>query len=140
MKYAGADWLKSNMKFLKPDMTTVSELGCKVADLLGELYAGIYHLDNKTIEKVEWNNKSYIQVTIGWKDWSTFDFDILTRLVFLAHHMAIRVDLTPVKYQYMRLLFHQRNRSGDIFHRHPTLDEAVASFKATVNLSEYAGE
>ena len=134
-KYAGADWLIKQMEYVKPGLV-VSDLGKSVADLLGELFGGIYHLDHKSLNKVDWSNKNYIEISIGWQSWSTVDFDQLTRLVFLAHHMAIRVDLTPTKYQFVRLLFHQRGRVGNNSERHPTLDEAVEKFKKNVSFAE----
>lgn len=137
MKYSGFDWIVRNYEIVHPE-AIVSELGCDVADLLGELFFGIYHIDNRALMKVDWTNKSYIEISIGWQDWSTVDFDKLTRLVFLAHHMAIRVNITPSKYGYLKLLFHQRNRNGDSYHRHPTLDEAVDKFKASVSIPEYS--
>lgn len=135
-KYSGADWLVKNMAYVHPGLVA-SPLGMAVADLLGELFYGINHLPNNVINKVDWSDPSVILITIGWEDWSTFDFSTLTRLVFLAHHLAIRVDLTPVKYNYMRIMFHQRQRTGNIFQRHPTLQEAVDRFNDEVKLPEF---
>lgn len=137
IKWAGADWVEANMKYFNPEMK-MSDLGRNVANFLGELFYGIYHLDNSAIKKVEWDNTHHIVISIGWRVWSTVDFDTLTRLVFLAHHRALRVDLHPSTHNYMRLMFHQRNRSGDLYHRHPTLDEAVTKFKQSVSLPEYS--
>ena len=134
--YAGSEWVEGFLSNVKPEVK-MSELGLAVADFLGELYLGIYHLRESSLERVDWSNQHHIVITIGHKDWSTVDFNTLTRLVFLAHHMAIRVELVPVANGYMRVLFHQRNRDGDLYHRHPTLDEAVATFKEHVCLPEY---
>ena len=136
MKYAGADLIEDHLKTYRPDMI-LSDLGRNVADLLGELFLGIYHIDSQALDRVDWSNKTFIVISIGWRSWSTVDFDTLTRLVFLAHHRALRVDLTPSKYNYMRLLFHQRSRSGNSSQRHPTLDEAVEHFKKLVELPEF---
>ena len=110
-----------------------------MAEFLGELFFGIYHLVYKAIYKVDWSNTHHIEISIGWKDWSTTDFDRLTRLVFLAHHLALRVDLTPSTHQYMRLLFHLRCRTGNSYLKHPTLEDAVNHFIATVSVPEYPG-
>ncbi len=134
--YMGEEWVDGFLSNFKPG-TTMSELGRAVANFLGELYLGIYHLDSGALERVDWSDKNCIVITIGHKDWCTVDFNTLTRLVFLAHHMAIRVELVPVANGYMRVLFSQRNRDGDVYHRHPTLDEAVAMFKERVLLPEY---
>lgn len=140
MKYAGSDWLEKSIKHIAPKCGPISPLGRNVADLLGELFAGIYHVDNKSLSKANWDNDSYIIISIGYKDWSTYDSGNLTRLVFLAHHMAIRVDIDPSRYGYVRLLFHQRTRSGNSLERHPTLDEAVENFKKYVSVPEYKEE
>lgn len=136
-QYAGADWVAENIKYGRhPDMQ-MSDLGRAVADFLGELYHGIYHLSNKAIDRVDWSDKRCIIISIGWNSWSTVDFDVLTRLVFLAHHTSLRVDLTPSTHQYMRVMFHHRGRSGDAYTRHPTLDEAVERFKKNVSIPEF---
>jgi hypothetical protein len=137
MNYSGSDWLIKQMSYVKPEMV-ISELGLQVADLLGELFYGIYHLDYKALNRVDWANTHYIEVSVGWKSWSSVDFDTLTRLVFLAHHRAMRIDIAPIKYQWMRLLFHQRGRTGsENLEKHPTLDEAVSRFKQDVYLPEF---
>lgn len=134
--YAGADWLETNIKYMKPGVT-ISPLGRQVADLLGELFLGLYHLDSKTISRVDWSDTFCVEVSIGWKDWATYDFDNLTRLVFLSHHMAIRVSMDASKHGWMKLMFWQRSRDGSLCKRHPSLDEAVRKFKESVSIPEY---
>jgi hypothetical protein len=133
--YAGAEWLQAQLKYVHPEIT-LSPLGVNVANLLGELFLGLYHLDHKALYRAEWDNTHHIIVSIGWQDWSTVDFDKLTRLVFLAHWMALRVNLEGSKSHYIRLMFHQRSRLGDSYQRHPTLDEAVQTFKDRVSLPQ----
>lgn len=138
-KFAGAEYVKHFLKVYSPE-TEISEFGCRVADLLGDLFCGIYHLDRKSIERAEWDNKERIVVPIGWKDWSTYDWPRLTRLVFLAHHCAIRLEFIPTKIHYVRLVFSRRARVGRGFDRHPTLAEAVDEFNRTVTIPEYKDE
>jgi hypothetical protein len=136
--YSGSNWIEHSLRPKEGDnLVKLSQLGRDVADLLGELFLGIYHLPSNRLLKVEWDNNYCIEITIGWEDWSTIDFDVLTRLVFLAHHRAIRVDMDASTHNYMKLRFWQRNRSGDYYHRHPTLREAVEKFEKTVTLPEY---
>ncbi len=115
---------------------TVSPFAEQVVELLGELFGGLYHLDSRSIDRADWSDDRYIEVSFYSGGMSTFDFDDLTRLVFLAHHLAIRVCIKPCNMRYLRLAFTRRSRAGDLFQRHPDLDEAVANFKATVNLPE----
>ena len=133
--YSGSEWIQNNYKHSHPSMV-MSDLGKHVADLLGELFYGIYHINQNSLDRVNWENQYHIEISIGWTSWSTFDFSNLTRLVFLAHHRAIRVDLSPCNFTHIELMFHQRSRSKEIARGHPTLDDAVKTFKKDVTLEE----
>ena len=115
----------------------MSDLGRAVADLLGELFSGIYHLNDNALRKVEWSNTHHIIFYLSWRTMSTIDDSYLTRLVFLAHHLAIRVEIRACNMQGVQLMFHQRKRGTDGMRCHPTLDEAVEAFKRYVSLPEY---
>jgi hypothetical protein len=115
----------------------ISPLGWEVAELLGELFYGIYHLDHKALKRTDWSNNSFIEFSLGWQCLATFDIDGLTRLVFLAHHRGIRIEVQGSKANYLKLLFHKRKRKGNIYQRHPTLAEAVAKFRIDVTMPEY---
>jgi hypothetical protein len=134
--YAGASWIKDSLKYWEIG-SEISPLGRDVANLLGELFVGIYHVDTKMLRRVDWSNDQHIEISLGWKSFSTYDSDYLTRLVFLAHHMALRVELSASTHHYVKLLFHRRKRGGAWHQRHPTLDEAVAQFKEQVTFPEY---
>lgn len=126
MEYAGADWIERQLKHTQPG-AQMSDLGKNVADLLGELFLGIYHQDRQAL-KVDWTNPSYIEIVI-YGEMSTFDYDHLTRLVFLAHDYAIRVEIQAAAPRYLRLIFSQRTREGDIYRRHPTIEDALTSWR-----------
>ena len=116
-RYAGADWLRTHARF------TVSELGADVADLLGDLAGGIYHLSPEILN-VAWSNPTYIE--LRWHgDLATFDNDRLTRLVLLAHDRALRVELLPRSRLYLTMRFHRRQREGKGWERHPTAEQAL---------------
>jgi hypothetical protein len=51
--------------------------------------------------------------------------------------MALKVNIRGAKSGYIQLMFHKRWRNGDSCQRHPTLDEAVATFKNNVTFPEY---
>lgn len=135
-QYSGSGWIKESMHHDNKEFS-ISPLGEAVADLLGELFCGIYHVDAGALRRVDWANNHHVSISIGWKDWATCDFDLLTRLVFLAHRMALRVSMEPTRSKYVRLLFHQRTRRGSGWQRHPTLAEAVATFEQNVSVPEY---
>lgn len=109
-----------------------SELGIRVAALLADWAGGGHHLEMGAMEKVDWSNEAYIrcQLDMGYiGDLSTFDFDGLTRLVFLAHDYSVRIAISPIKRQSMQFLFHGRNREGGLSERHPTIEQAVSAWR-----------
>jgi hypothetical protein len=106
-----------------------SKLGIRVAAMLADWAGGGHHLEMAAMEKVDWTNEAYIrcQLDTGYidGDLSTFDFDGLTRLVFLAHDYSIRVAVSPINRRSLQFLFHGRNRTGGFSQRHPTIEQAV---------------
>jgi hypothetical protein len=124
--YAGAEWVQANRYVLRG--RTMSPLGVRVADLLGYLFYGIYHLDGGALSKVEWDNERYMSINLRCGDMATFDNDDLTRLVFLAHQFCLRCSVEAATIGMLRLRFHPRKREGGTGTRHPTLAQAVASF------------
>ena len=80
--------------------------------------------------------KHHIYATIkpygeGWcinhaGGFSTFDFDNLTRLVFLAHEKCIRVELTQGGPRAIKIaIWKRKGRTGSIYERHPTIENAL---------------
>ena len=128
-KYAGAQYVRNHIN------SQISQLGSDVADLLGELFLGIYHIDEKKLKQVDWANPNYISITMH-HSFSTFDSADLTQLVFLARHLSVRVLLKPCNQQFLKLFFYPRDRNGTYTERHPTPDEAVANFKASTGIVE----
>lgn len=126
--YAGADWIKDILDHQQP-VITMSPLGIAVADLLGDLFAGIYHLNYTSLKKVDWANDRWIIFHLD-RHLSTFDSDDLTRLVVLCHDRCIRCDLTGKGPRIIEMVFHQRQRDGSMYARHPTLEAAAAGIRA----------
>lgn len=121
MKYAGADWVKRSMK-----VDNMSKVGEAAADLLGDVFLGIYHLDGHQLRKVDWSDDHAISIVIGWNDFSTFDGDILTRIVVLAHDRMMRVEVNPHTFHHLRLLItKRRSRTGSTYERCPTLEDHI---------------
>lgn len=117
MAYAGADWLRESLK-IEP-----SEIGAKAADLLGDVFLGLYHLNQTSLKKGIWTNPHYAQVTY-YGGLATVDFNELTRLVVLAHNRMLRVELEGLAPNYIRIRVHARaSRTGGIASRCPTMEE-----------------
>lgn len=123
--YRGADWIKSALK-----VKEMSPLGEAVADLLGDMFFGIYHLDEKALRRVDWGNTHHIEFSLGWRSLATVDDNLLTVLVVLAHDRMLRVSIEASTHRYLRLLFHQRTvREGNLYERCPTLEDHVAQIR-----------
>lgn len=129
--YDGAEWVRSSMrhwKKVKGQPRTMSALGEKVADLLGDLYFGIYHLDGGALQRVEWENEHHISIVLPWSQSArlcTYDSSDLTVLVLLCHDRCIRLELEAANTHFIRLTFYERSRDGDTYHRHPTMEEQI---------------
>lgn len=108
---------------------SLSPLGEVAADILGVLYRGCHHIDDGALERVRWDNPRYISIVLFETDIATFDFNMLTNIVFLAHWLAVRISIKPKSHRYIEMLFHQRKRTGEFSQRHPSLDDAVIQFK-----------
>jgi hypothetical protein len=128
MEYAGYEWIERSMG------KTLSPLGKNVADLLGEVFLGIYHLDHNALSHVEWDDKDVIVYTLSYHPLCTVDSDELTKLVIRAHDRMLRLSLKSVAPNRIQLMFHQRNREGDLYHRCPAMEEHLA------NIREHYGE
>lgn len=90
-----------------------------------EIYFGKHHLPSEI--------KPYGE---GWYinhhgDLSTFDFDTLTRLVFLAHDSCIRVGLSQGGPRAIKIAIWKREgRTGHMYARHPTIEQALEIWRA----------
>lgn len=128
-RFAGADWVKAHPG--KPDVSPLGEL---VADLLGDMYAGIYHIE-RSLRKVDWSEQDCLSVTLPG-GMATVDHDLLTRLVYLAHERALRVELEGVGPGYLRLTFWQRERGRRTVTECPSLREHIEDLDKVYGISQ----
>lgn len=94
--------------------------------LLASWTGGTHHIkDHISIAKIVWDDDRMLHCTTR-NTLSTFDFDNLTTLVFLAHDLLIRVEISPASNREIRLmLFPRHTRDGGTSQRHPTVRNAV---------------
>jgi len=116
-RYSGSDWMKGNKVEMSP-------FGETVADILGQVYRGIYHLQSPSLFKAKWNHENYIEISLYVRP-STFDGGDLTEMVVLCHDLAVRLEIRPCNISHLKLCFSKRKRDGDFWERHPSIDEAV---------------
>lgn len=123
MEYAGADWLERSGRKLSP-------LGRTVADALGYVWRGLYHLPNRSVDKTEWHAEDCVAVWI-FGDVATYDSDRLTALVVVCHDLGLRMAIEPHGPRRLKLTFWQRTaRDGSLGRRMPTLEDHVAGIRS----------
>lgn len=114
-QYKGSTWVKC--LGIEP-----SPLGEKVANILGVVYQGIYHIPEKDRKNIDWSNKDFIVVEIR-RNLATYDVGMLTWLVVLCHDQCIRLDIHPSNKIALKLVFTQRTRDGLSHERMPTMED-----------------
>jgi hypothetical protein len=57
---------------------------------------------------------------------ATYDGDLLTRLVVLAHDRAVRIEVAAAGSYIAVNAWHRGRRDGSMYERHPTLADAVS--------------
>lgn len=94
-------------------------------EFFSEFYGGEHHIPNCEVK----------QFGYGWcvhhdrGDMATYDFSNLTRLVFMAHDKCIRVSVEAIRNGIIRIAIWKRDREGSIDQRHPTLEQAIETFR-----------
>jgi hypothetical protein len=96
--------------------------------VLSATFRGLHHCPK--IKKSRAGNPYEVWETNVYNDLSTFDFDLLTRLVISCHDECIRATIGSsgpgmVKIQ----LWPRFGREGSILLRHPTIEQAIESFR-----------
>jgi hypothetical protein len=119
------EWLEQAKRYKNPEFKC-SEHGRAVAQILGITFGGLYHLENKAIEKADWQHECCVEINLWRPQLATHDFCRLTELVIMCHDACIRLEIDPHTFQTLKLWFHKReSREGDICRRHPTIESAI---------------
>lgn len=111
---------------MTPEMTREEAMA-----FFAELYYGEHHVPN--------NLKKFGP---GWRishlgELATFDYDELTRLVFLAHDRCVRVGISRSGPNHVQIAIWKRTgREGRFDERHPTIEQALASWRERHPISE----
>lgn len=109
----------------------LNDFQAKVMDILGMVGGGIYNAPIAW-DAVQWKGWGS-GMAVPWRTgngFATFDSPLLTRFVFLCHEARIRGEIRIHSPNHFLLCFWPRVAEGGIGERHPSLDEAVASFRA----------
>ena len=97
---------------------TLSPLIEKVERIMSNVAGGLHNLESPL--KCEGNC-----VTTKMRSLSTYDFNLLTRLVVMAHDECVRVTIKGQNPKEIKIEFWNREREGDYSQRHPTIEEAI---------------
>ena len=95
----------------------------EATEFFAEFYRGEHHFPSKIKKFGEGWAMSHFGAM------ATFDFDELSRLVFLAHDRCIRVQIEQGGPNRIRIAIWRRVREGDRYNRHPTLEQAIEGFR-----------
>lgn len=136
-----ADWMQRHINASKSGQfkmhpttpESLSDFQKKVVDILGIVGGGIYNAPINH-NKINWNYSGGVTVVWNGRDLATFDFDELSKLVFLCHAARIRCSICGCGPRMIRMSFWQRTPAGDIAQRHPNIAEAVDYFEAALPL------
>lgn len=110
--------------FAAPDV--LNPFQRRAMDILGIVGGGIYNAPISW-DAMQWSAK---YVVVPWRNpLSTWDFSALTLFVFLCHEARIRGEVAARGFRYVEISLHERVADGGSMRRHPTLDEAIASFR-----------
>lgn len=97
------------------------EVGRRCFRVLDIAFRGIHHVDGWWNRRALWGG---VEISTR-QDLSTFDFDLLTRLVVAAHDEAVRVSVSPSGPGMVKIMLWPRQREGDFSKRHPTMEQAI---------------
>lgn len=107
------------MKWARKPIDPVVEK--KAEAVLAVAYRGIHHVEGWE-KRQPYGPGVSVLVDAGI---STFDFDVLTRLVVAAHDECVRLEISGAGHYSLRLAFHSREREGRMSERHPTMEQAI---------------
>lgn len=131
---AAANRVNAKRRAYKPAPEQLSAFQAKVIDICGMVGSGIYNAPINW-EKIRWGSGSpdgHGTMSVPWRDgtMSTYDYRPLTLLVLLCHEARIRCEIRAKGYGHFELMFHERAANEDMVLNHPSIDEAVAHFRA----------
>ena len=105
-KYAGANWLKKHLDLIYP----VNLLATRVANVLGQVYDGIYHLKS-SFKNLNSLKPSAREITLSlYGPMATCDSARLTRLFLCCQAASIDVSIAGGMSGYMRFTFKNAKR------------------------------
>ena len=95
--------------------------------MLADIFYGFHHVHGGLHP---WGDGIALNASYGSNKFATFDFNALTRTVLMAHDRMIRFAIEPSGPGMLKLVLHKRHsREGHMYERHPTIQEAIATYR-----------
>jgi hypothetical protein len=85
----------------------------------------------RTFERADWAFGSGVRFVVDHPRLATFDSPGLTTLVIGAHDECIRVEISPANFRCLTICMWPRQREGEIHQRHPTMEQAINTYRWT---------
>jgi hypothetical protein len=96
----------------------------KAEELFAILYFGKHHIPGELKKFGDGWSINHFQ------DCATFDYDFITRLVFLCHDRCVRASIMQGGPRAVKIVLWQRNgREGSMSERHPTIETALLTWR-----------
>lgn len=128
-RYAGGDWAE------RQGLRCITLRGKAIADIMGEVFRGIYHMDPNDLEASDFD-AGIVRVNRSIATWdfdfATWDFDHLLTLVVLATDEGFRLEICPRSNSTMTIRFHLHPRGDNPMEELPLFDDMVASIRGRV--------
>jgi len=147
-EWSGAEWLEKNLEAAcsleakrrgkkRAISETISPFGRAVADLLGFVWRGLYHLPDESLIKAEWHSDRWITIKLyKGHNLATYDFAELSWLVVASHDLMIRTSVHAEFGGALVLGFSPRSRTGDVGRRLPLLEDHIAGIRKLYEVVE----
>jgi hypothetical protein len=121
----------NNTEWLAQQGKVCSVFGSQVAEIVGTVYKGLYHIpETATHKRTEWDSEHWIEITVR-DTLSTFDDSNLTQLVILCHDAAIRLEIKASSTNYLKLCFSPRqHHAKSSWIKHPTMEDAIKKIRS----------
>ncbi len=95
------------------------------AKMFADVRGGFHHVDSEFKP-----HGMGVKINTHTGDWATYDFNSLTKIVISAHDRCIRVELKPSGPRMIGFaLWKRHKRDGGMAERHPTIEDAIISFR-----------
>ncbi len=123
-KYMGAEWLQKQLNY-KKNPVQLSDLAKDVADIMGQVEAGLYHWEDVVSSK-GWKGGDRIDLNYPSKLMTGYFGGSLTLLVVLCHSKKIQLTIKPSSPTSIKLSFVRASEQ-------PSIDEAISTLADKVD-------